>query len=44
MFREHLAQAWQAWKEIPREWRRSAVICFFETTYLLLQVWSAIHG
>lgn len=32
------------WREIPRSWKTSAAICFIGSCYLLLQVWSAIHG
>lgn len=32
------------WREIPREWKQSALICLFEIIYLLMQVWSVIHG
>lgn len=32
------------WREIPRSWKTNAVICCIETCYLLLQVWSTIHG
>ena len=32
------------WKDIPREWKTSFVICVIEMSYLLLQMWNAIRG
>lgn len=32
------------WRWIPREWKTSALIVMIETSYLMLQIWAALHG
>jgi hypothetical protein len=32
------------WREIPRDWKVSALLCAIGTAYLLLQAWSVTFG